>query len=400
MARRGAGGRRGREGMTLLELLVAFAIFVLMLAALVTLGRAGLDTWQQGETRKDVYDRARRVIDRIAEDLRNTWSDDRWYRGPNGEEMQHASFAGDLDENKVARLRFVRSGTIDEMRTSTDMVTRPPATEFHYTDLWEVAYVMDRDPKKPVLHRLVRYFNRRTTESVLNAEDISQQGSRFWNQVAQPIDDGVLWIQFKYWSQYTTTWYERSCWTCPNAQHAAQQQYAREGKCGVLNGDRPCGRDLREGTVGPLERVARASNKLVGPSMVWDSSRTGIRGWLFSKRMELENPDFIYPEIVQLTIVVESTASELRGGRLAGDLDSSGTSMTLTNATALPDGPAHVKIGAEWIQYEAKTSSQLLRLRRGQRGSKAESHAAGDPVRYGETFVTDIPIPAFREAAR
>ena len=54
--------------MTLVELLVAFMVFLMMIGALVTLTTRSLSTWMQGETRKEVYDRAQLVLDVVARD--------------------------------------------------------------------------------------------------------------------------------------------------------------------------------------------------------------------------------------------------------------------------------------------------------------------------------------------
>ena len=59
------------RGMTLIELLVAFVILLMLVAALVTLTTRGLETWTTGEARKDMYERAQVVLDLISADLRN-----------------------------------------------------------------------------------------------------------------------------------------------------------------------------------------------------------------------------------------------------------------------------------------------------------------------------------------
>jgi type II secretory pathway pseudopilin PulG len=386
--------------MTLLELLVAFGVFVMLVAALVALATAGLDTWREGETRKDIYDRAQRILDLVRDDLRNVHADDRWIPAASGGTLQHAHFAGDLDLNKAPRLRFVRAGQRADMMTSPDMRIRPPSADLFYTDLWEVAWILGGTPEKPVLLRCVRYFDRRTSESLLNADDINNVNSAFVRQNATVVDDSVLWISFKYWSQYTTTWFEQSAWVCSDGEHAIRQQYAGAGKCQILRGSKPCGRDLSQATVFPLERAPRDTRKLIGPSPIWESSRTKVERWLFKKRLDLTTPDFVYPEIVQVTIVVESTAPDTRGAKPAEAVDDKATSMRLYSTKGMPDGPATAKIDAEWISYERKGPTELMSVKRGQRGTTAAGHAASAQVRFGETFVTDIHVPAFREAVR
>ena len=57
-------------GFTLLELLVAMTILVMLGGALVTILRQGIITWHTAEKRGAIYDRARLVLDGMAEDLR------------------------------------------------------------------------------------------------------------------------------------------------------------------------------------------------------------------------------------------------------------------------------------------------------------------------------------------
>jgi hypothetical protein len=393
---------RTRAGLTLVELLIAFTVFVMFVTALVALGTAGLETWSQGEARKDIYDRAQRALDLVAEDLRNTWADDVWYKDAGGRDLQHACFIGDTDKNKLARLRFVRSGRQDEMRTSADMRIRPPTADIHYTDLWEVLYLMGGTVEKPVPLRCVRYFDRRTNESLLNAEDIVDPTGRFIQTNAQVVDDGLLYLGFRYWSQYSTTWLEAKCFTCEVLDHKLREQWTKPGKCQIKTGERVCNKDLKETVIDPLEPASKAAKRLLPPSAVWDSSRVKLETrWVLKKtRQDFNNPDFVYPEIVQITLVLESTAPDVRGPRLAEAIDDKANTVRITNAKALPDGPAFAKIEGEWISFETRTTTELHRVRRGQRGSTAVPHAAGATVRHGETFVRDVYIPVYREAAR
>lgn len=391
-----------RSGLTLIELLVAFTVFALFVGALVALGTAGLNTWQEGEYRKDIYDRSQRLLDRISDDLRNTWVDEVWHQDAGGRDLQHAAFIGDTDRNRLARLRFVRSGRADEMKLNPDMRMRPPTADLFYTDLWEVLYCFSGPPEKAALTRAVRYFDRRTGETLLNGDDIADSGNRFVQSNAEILDDGVLFLGFRYWTQYSSTWFETKCWLCENREHADRQQYAGPGKCQARTGDRPCNRELRESPVAPLEKVPRTSKKLIGPSLVWDSSRTTLENrWIHKKtRRDLNDPDFVYPEIVQVTIVVESTAPEVRGVRLLDALEPAANQIRVNGTKMLADGPAMVKIDAEWISYEAKTNTDLLRCRRGQRGTTAAAHNTGSLVRHGQTFVRDIHLPVYQEAVR
>src|SRR5206468_1749994 len=60
---------RRAAGMTLVELLVAFIVFLMLVGMLVTLSNTSLRTWESGESRKDMMDRAQRVLRQLSEDL-------------------------------------------------------------------------------------------------------------------------------------------------------------------------------------------------------------------------------------------------------------------------------------------------------------------------------------------
>src|SRR5262245_40680868 len=82
---------RGEGGMTLVELLVAFGVFLILVGLLVSLSMSGLETWQEGEARKDSFDRGRLVLDQITDDLRSTFADNQWYL-LDGQRRLHAGF--------------------------------------------------------------------------------------------------------------------------------------------------------------------------------------------------------------------------------------------------------------------------------------------------------------------
>ena len=56
------------------------------------------------------------------------------------------------------------------------------------------------------------------------------------------------------------------------------------------------------------------------------------------------------------------------------------------------------KIEGEWVEYGGKTLNELTDVRRGRRGTAAVSHAATTPVRFGDTFTTEVRLASFREA--
>lgn len=341
--------------MTLVELLVAFMVFSLLITALVTLTNVSLDGWSRGEQRKDVYDRALILLDTITDDLRNAYSENEIF-SDGQQELQPAAFLCDFDAAKRQRLRFVRTGTprMGRVAPPSDAVERFPAAA--YGDLWEIAYVMDPAAEKSsILWRAVRPFDRRVGPTLLRTTGYDRQIPELF----RPLEKGVLHLGFRFWTQYTTSWDDRA----------------------------------------QIRQVGPGSKAVSGPEVRWDSTRVREKAFHFHrKEADRENPDFVYPEIVQVTVVLESTVSAAAGLRLVEECNAAAASLRLNGTQGLPDAPAMVKVGAEWIEYGGKTITELTSLSRGQRGTAKLSHLAGTPVRFGETFSTEVRIPAFREA--
>ncbi|HEU4338681.1 MAG TPA: hypothetical protein VFS19_01320 [Planctomycetota bacterium] len=358
--------------MTLVELLVAFGVFLILVGLLVSLSTTGLETWQEGEARKDSYDRGRLVLDQISDDLRNLFADTQWHLR-DGERLVHAGLYCDT-EGAGQRLRFVRVGHEDLMRPDPDKkITRPP-NEGMYTDLWEVAYVLNPENKPKGLYRGVRYFDRNAIDATLLEEKtIEDTKSAAWGRAFNLLDSGVLWVGYRFWTKYTTTW--DTAYPVRQAGRLLKQQ------------------DTKKDSVPDKSRV--------GPHLVWDSSRGRILDFrVFYKQLPEDDPDFAYPEIVQVTAVVESQSVEASGAKLAATINESDTTVLLSSARGVPEAPDFVLVGGEWIGYVGKQGSTLTGCRRGLRRTKPAAHEVNTEVRFGDTFVTDVAIPAYREPQR
>lgn len=347
----GTGPRpKASSGMTLIELLVAFMVFVLLIAALVGLTTSSLDTWTEGEARKDIYDRAQIVLETLAEDLRNVYSENEIYT--NGQrELSPPAFVCDIDKGRQ-RLRFVRTGTpamgpLNAPLPQGQTIIGP----MFYAPLYEVAYLSDPDPAKNVLWRGVRPFNRNLQSTLLSPS------ATMFSDSFRPVEAGVLHVSYRFWTQFTTTWDEGA----------------------------------------RVQRLGPNSRQASGPEDRWDSQRKD-RQFALYKRYDVTNPDFVYPEIVQVTVILESTASLRQAIWLAEGCDDKASALRLNDTKGLPDEPGRVKIGAEWIEYRGKTMTDLLNVRRGLLGTVPAPHAAKDPVHFGESFTTDVRISAYREA--
>ena len=351
---RGAG--RGSRGMTLVELLIAFVVLLMLVTALVALSTKSLETWSSGEARKELYDRAEVVLSAVADDLRNLYAENEVYF--NGrQDLPAPALQCDEDPHRNPRIRFVRTGAPAVIRAQGP--SAPPPTRIppmDYGPTWEVAYVLDPDPEKAVLWRGSRGFDRRTTGSLLRAVEYQREEDPLFRQCFTPVESGILYVGYDFWTQYTTTWDDAA----------------------------------------PLQAVKPGSKQAVGPSPRWDSTRRQDTKFFFHRRqLDPTNPDYVYPEIVRITVVVEGDAPDRHGVRVT---EVGSSYLQLTHTRGIVDPPGMVKVGGEWIEYHGKTDTQLMQIKRARRGTVAGTHAPGTPVRFGETFTTEVRIPVYRAA--
>ncbi len=350
---------RARQGMTLIELLVAFFVLLLLVGALVSLSTRSLEVWSSGETRKELYDKAEVVLSAIAKDLRNVYVENELYSRGTGD-LQPPVLQCDVDRNRNPRLRFVRTGHPAVVRAQGGPGTPPTAVApVYYGPTWEVAYVLDPDPAKAQLWRGTRGFDRRATGTLLRAVEYeSSSEAPFFKACFAEVEAGILYVGYDFWTQFTTTWDEA-----------------------------------------PLQKTANSKQK-VGAERRWDSGRRDDdKFFLHRRRFDRNNPDFVYPEIVRITVTVEVQSPEETGMKVLETVDDRATSLRLTHTRGLPDAPGLLKIEGEWIEYGGKGDSEVFKLTRGRRYTAPTSHPAQAAVRFGETFTTEVKPAAFREAS-
>src|SRR5690606_25561442 len=110
--------------------------------------------------------------------------------------------------------------------------------------------------------------------------------------------------------------------------------------------------------------------------------------------------DDLWPRWVRVTVVVGPPAASPPPAALARALAAGATTVVVTRPDELPD-PAvdpFVKIGPEWIRFEAVRGRELVGVRRGERGTRAREHGVGTAVRFGRTLHFDVPLPHGRDA--
>lgn len=344
--------------MTLLELLVAFFVLLLLVGALVSLSTRSLEVWTSGEARKELYDRAEVVLSAISKDLRNVYVENELFN--NGlRDLPPPALICDLDRQKNPRLRFVRTGAPAVVRAQggagSPQTVIPPT---YYGPTWEVAYVLDPEPEKAVLYRGTRGFDRRLTGTLLRAVEYERSSDTLFQTCFTPVETGVLYVGYDFWTQFTTTWDDA-----------------------------------------PLQKAAANSKQKVGAETRWDSTRREDDKFYFHRRrFDRTNPDFVYPEIIRVTVTIEHLTPDQHGIKLLEAVDERSASIRLTHTRSLPDAPGLIKVGGEWIEYGGKGDTEIFKVRRGRRFTTPSAHAAQAAVRFGETFTTEVKPAAYREA--
>lgn len=355
--------------MTLVELMVAMAVFVVLGSSLILFLRVGIDTYRIGETRREAYERSAAILDQLESDLKNVFSDpSRGYQG-----RVDVMFVCNRDERGQQVLRFV-STLSDEMQNP---VTRTAGTfaggreRYDYFQdveqmergeimapggLQEIVYALDPRPGKLVLWRGVRspIGGSTTLFDDANLYELLDDGTR---QIARarPVAAGVLYLGYEFWGQGTENWDE--------------------------------------------------TDEERGPWLQWNSTRGDLPGIDSPYELLVDRPssrhewrDDVFPQRVQVTLALRpARAVEL--ARLTEDISPTDTRIPVTRTDLYPQGAfPYILIDGEWMRFGGKRDREFIEVERGARGTTAVEHRRGAKAVYGVTFSRVIRIPAARDS--
>jgi prepilin-type N-terminal cleavage/methylation domain-containing protein len=365
------------RGMTLLEIMIAMAIFSILGMTLALFLRQGLSAWRTGEARRGAYEEAQSLLRRLREDLRSTFTTVPVVPG----EPARARFLCDIDEEGRQRLAFVRTipaesrhplaalagnaiGADQDLDGRNDHEKAVAGRLRATGGLEEVLYAMDpevdgallRGARSPVGGDASLF----ALENVKNAARL--------REVARPLSLNVLHFELQFWAQNTEGW-----------------------------------RD---------EAVARKH----GPTSVWDSTRGLLPAdpntpaeefRFFRDEASVEDADDdVFPERIRATIVVREEGPAATWSALAAPVNETDVEVAVLDPKLFETRGPYVRIGkgqaAEWVRFKSvDAGSGRLRLEvngRGLRGTRRRRHAAGEDVVTGRTFTTEVEVPAFAEA--
>ncbi len=422
-------GRRAARGLapltagfTLLEVIVALGVFVMLGLLLAGALHSAITSWHRGEGRREVYERARAVLDQVGRDVAATFT--HGGRVSDGGPV-HVIFLADRDPKGRQRLRFVRtlsgedadpwtagSGAGLESEGHDEYMTRgagapsapagsvpgaggtPPAISRApagkggtaragggagsgklrpLEGLSEVAWLRGLEDGSAVLYRAER-SPIGGSESLLEPDSFAT-GAAIARR-ALPVSGEILHLGLLFWSQYTTTW---------------------------------------DASVKPTTDLAGGG----GPLLAWDSTRGILPGpparhgqpdpaggsfFLARGAASRDDPvDDVTPALVRVTIVVGGTGPTDMSTVLAKDVSASETDIVVMDATRFPEDDApglerFIKVGEEWMRYGRRGTTRFTIESggRGLRGTRAERHSEGDVVRAGLTFTRTYAVPARR----
>lgn len=348
---------RNERGMTLLELLVAMAVFVVLGSSLVVFLRVGIDTWRIGEIRRETFERGSAILDQLEDDLRSVHSD----AAHGKKNLVDVLMVCDYDENDRQRLRFVRSlagetrhpitrnaGTYSGAKMDLDFENDALEAERGLLrapgGLQEVVYLSDPDPARELLWRGIR-SPVGGERSILDPANLTVENGRVRH--CRPFADGILHLQYRFWGGTTSAWVD--------------------GEGGMVAG--------------------------------WDSTRAiydmGDGGYREESRHDPR--DDVFPSRVQIVLVLRPARIQ-RFGKLTAAIDESDTELPLDLTQHYPeDAFPYVKLGDEWIRYESIRGRRLLGCERGVRGTTPTAHAVGTVAVFGQTFSRVVRIPAARD---
>lgn len=337
-------GKPMNRGFTLVELLVAMGIFTVLGVSATAFLVMAVNTWRQAESMRDVAERADLVFLALRQDIQCLYTD--------GERLPgKALFFSDYDAHGKQRLFFTRtvlpSGGDPRIAGSgrsmladdvIDGVADLPALRrgrlMPPGDVMSVGYWLSPGEE---LQRAAR------TPGL----DYGQFRKAGWEKGGDLIAEGVMHIEYNFWSEKTAAW-------VPDPSR-------------------------------------------MGPSYFWDSTR-GLDKEPFAageEKLRLVFPgtgrpvdpgDDMYPRLVEVKVVI-GFPNERPYTFLTSKLSPSDTTVFADRLNNYPSdkGRRFVKIDDEWMSYEAIDShgQVLVKVKRGRRGTQKAAHDAGALLRYG-----------------
>ncbi|MCP5021206.1 MAG: hypothetical protein GY930_05455 [bacterium] len=384
-----------RQGMTLVELMLAVLLASLVMFAIVRFVDVSLGLWSRSEDTRRETGRGLAVLQRMRQDLVTA------HPGQVGDfllEWQGFDLDGDrANDRAFPRLRLVRRPSALDWRrlTLNEMTPEHRATflEFGFGDgsaasvvqdvggassgdagpeveglgmasapgLVESAWVLLPDGEGSLGTGTLYRAERKRVEngdrnSFFDARFVEDNGM-VESELLQRVSGGILW-----WSVELGTDRTAAAWsvgTGPGQVRLAWDAYGQ---------GRP-----------DVESAAQ--------------NETAVDRPLFEDRALL-------PRKARLVVEIEMERGRTRAPYLLAALDRETTSFEISRAETLPrKAGGFVRIGSEWMRYVSRDGDRMV-VERGQRGTLPSLHATESRIRYGHHTETWVSIPTSRQEWR
>lgn len=368
----------GREaGLTLVELVLAAGLGVMVMTGVFSLLNTSLDLWTKGEERRTQVERSGAVLELLGGDLRGLAGGVRgdllvdWHTfDPDGDQAPDRAwprlrFVRQASEAELARLyldsldpeqaeRLREEGFLPaEPELSVQLDPLPP------TGLVEVCWAVLPAGKDEALYEGLLMRGVRLVDGSLG----SYLDPGFFARSGLPPADslievtaGVLWFQPL---MATPTSQVDDGWVAgPRAQDVAS---AWDGK----------GADRPDPDRHVFNEVPRYQTR-------------GAEGTLL-------------PRSVRIEIEFESAKEREKRPTLSEGIDPNAVRFEVSSGDSLPRATgSHVLIGGEWMRVVA-VDGDYVTVQRGARATLPAPHAAEALVHFGQSVVTEIPIPMYQD---
>ena len=400
---------RGGRGFSLVELMVAMAIFSVLGVALIALLRSSTAFLEKGQAGSELQDQIENADRLLADDFANVY-----IRPSTIEGMPDVRFICDripfdndgdsifdTKEQRLAFVRSVRGEASDALMRSSG--SKPGATAVIDGDE-DLREAEDRDHRAPggkqevcwlnvpdgkdgerglgTLYRKFRMVVGGGPASLLPQEPLRDKPSADARdgiasreeavKEMRPVIPAVLFVSFRFYTRH-----------------------ANEAGTRLIQSDRL------------LEEVP-PNRGGGGLSPTWDSTRgllplgQGLDQFFLARGPAslLDPVDDVFPRRVRVTLVLDRVGSDAATAELTRSISPQDSTIPVDSTRFAPGGdPAErfVKVGDEWIQWSARDARGFIAERRGARGTRAQAHEAGTRVRAGATLVREYEIPSFRE---
>jgi prepilin-type N-terminal cleavage/methylation domain-containing protein len=359
-----------RRGFTLIELILALALLALLMLAVFQLLDRSLSLWRRAETRQSLLEQASAIADLVAHDVRGVESG---ARGDLVAEWVRFDTDGDgIAETKWPRIRLVRQASAADValversmraaqqqgKDADDESVVDPASPGLIEVVWMVVPASTKEKTARAEGRLwrgERLLGDHSSKSFF-ADDFFGASNLPPAGATEEVSAGVLWMNLMFATQTSIVHDGWKLSGDPASVATSWDAWSR---------DRP-DRDLH----------------------AWNEPAPG---------MAKAKAAPILPRRIRIELEFERAQDRRRRTSLAQGVDLNDSGLVVDDPDRIPrEEEAYILVDSEWMRVRSVDGRTVV-VQRGQRGTKAETHAIGTMVHYGVRLIRETQIAMFRE---